>query len=113
MERSRAQQLRKSPTDAARRLWQHLRLRQLGGHKFRRQHPLGQYLVDFICLEIRLIIEIDGGQHNAQDDYDAERSAWIENQGFCVLRFWNDQVFREIEAVKEVIWRALAQCPPP
>jgi very-short-patch-repair endonuclease len=109
MERSRAQHLRKNSTDAERMLWQHLRLRQLGGYKFRRQHPLERYIVDFICLEKRLVIEIDGGQHNVRGAYDAERTAWLESQGFRVLRFWNSQVLKEIEAVKEVIWRTLAQ----
>jgi very-short-patch-repair endonuclease len=109
MKHSKAKELRKNSTAAERILWQHLRLRQLGEYKFRRQHPLGAYIVDFICLEKRLIIEIDGGQHNTQAAYDAERSAWIESQGFRTLRFWNTQVLRDIAAVKEVIWRALAQ----
>jgi very-short-patch-repair endonuclease len=108
MDRSKAQELRKNPTEAERKLWLHLRLRQLGGHKFRRQQPLGSYIVDFVCLEKRIVIEIDGGQHQAQAIYDQQRTAWIEQQGFRVLRFWDNEVMQNIEAVKEAIWQALA-----
>ncbi|MGH7775068.1 MAG: endonuclease domain-containing protein [Candidatus Binatia bacterium] len=104
---NRARQLRNNPTDAERFLWEHLRLRQIGGYKFRRQQPLGSYIVDFVCLEKRLVIEIDGGQHIEQVAYDTQRSAWIEAQGFSVLRFWDHEVLREIGAVMEVIWKAL------
>ena len=89
MSTTRAGELRNNPTEAERSLWQHLRLRQLGGHKFRRQQSLGPYIVDFVCLEKRLIIEVDGGQHSEQKAYDAERNTWLEVQGFHVLRFWN------------------------
>jgi very-short-patch-repair endonuclease len=88
-------------------LWQHVRRRQLGGNKFRRQQPLGNYIVDFVCLEKRLVIEVDGGQHDTQAAYDEQRAAWIEEQGFRVLRFWDNEVMRDIEAVKQMIWRAL------
>jgi very-short-patch-repair endonuclease len=108
MDRSKAQELRKNPTEAERKLWQHLRLRQLGGYKFRRQHSLGKYIVDFVCLEKRIVIEVDGGQHNAQVIYDQQRTAWIEQHGFRVLRFWDNEVMQNIEAVKEAIWQALA-----
>ena len=107
MNRSRAKWLRKNATDAERMLWQHLRLRQFAGYKFRRQQPLGNYIVDFVCLQKRLVIEVDGGQHNTQAAYDEQRTAWIEEQGFRVLRFWDDEVMKNIESVKEVIWRAL------
>jgi very-short-patch-repair endonuclease len=107
MKRFNARDLRNDPTEAERLLWQHLRLRQLGGHKFRRQQPLGNYVVDFVCLEKRLVIEVDGGQHNAQIANDKQRAAWIEAQGFRVLRFWNHEIMQNIEAVKEAIWRAL------
>jgi very-short-patch-repair endonuclease len=70
MDRSRAKELRNNPTEAERILWQHLRLCQLGGYKFRRQQPLGNYIVDFVCLEKRLVIEVNGGQHNSQQAYD-------------------------------------------
>jgi very-short-patch-repair endonuclease len=108
MNRSRAKELRNNPTDAERMLWQHWRRRQLGGNKFRRQQPLGNYIVDFVCLEKRLVIEVDGRQqHYTQAAYDEQRSAWIESHAFRVLRFWDDWVMKDIESVKEVIWRAL------
>jgi very-short-patch-repair endonuclease len=108
MKRSRAKELRNNPTDAERMLCQHLRRHQLGGNKFRRQQPLGNYIADFVCLRKRLVIEVDGGQRNAQAAYDEQRSAWLESQGFRVLRFWDNEVMQNIESVKEVIWRALA-----
>lgn len=92
MDRSNARELRRHPTEAARILWRHLRLRQLGGYKFRRQQPLGLYIVDFICLEKRLIVEVDGGQHNEQTGCDSKRDTWLLAQGFHILRFWNHQV---------------------
>jgi very-short-patch-repair endonuclease len=107
MDRSREKWLRKNATDAERMLWKHLRLRQFAGYKFRRQQSLGNYIVDFVCLEKRLVIEVDGGQHYTQAAYDEQRSAWLESQGFRVLRFWDDEVMKDIESVKEVIWRAL------
>jgi very-short-patch-repair endonuclease len=107
MNRSRAKNLRNNPTEVEHALWQHLRLRQLGGYKFRRQQPLGHYIVDFVCLEKRLIIDVDGGQHSSQCAYDEQRSIWLESQGFRVLRFWDNEVMQDIEAVKGVIWRAL------
>lgn len=107
MKTTKARELRKNPTEAERRLWQHLRLRQFEGHKFRRQQPLGPYIVDFVCLEKKIIIEVDGGQHSTQVQYDQERSAWLEAQGFRVLRFWNNEVLGKIDTVKEVIWEAL------
>lgn len=111
MKRSQARVLRKNPTESERTLWKHLRLRQLEGWKFRRQHPLGPYIVDFVCLEKRLVIELDGGQHSEQTLYDTERTAWLETQGFQVLRFWNNQVLQETEVVKEVILEALRTSP--
>ncbi len=115
MNRDRARELRKNPTDAERKLWKHLRFRQVGGHKFRRQHPIGPYIVDFVCLEKRLIVEVDGGQHSERIVYDAERLRWLEDQGFRVLRFWNNQVLTSVVVVKEVIAEALnsGSNPPP
>ena len=81
------------------------------GFKFRRQSPVGKYIVDFICLEKRLIIELDGGQHAVQQDYDHCRSAWLESQGFKVIRFWNHDVMNNVEEIKEVIARNLAPHP--
>ncbi len=88
-------------------LWRHLRFRQFNGHKFRKQQSIGQYIVDFICLEKRLIIEVDGGQHSEQVDYDQKRASFLEQQGFRILRFWNNEVLEEMDGVKEVIIKAL------
>src|SRR2546426_133426 len=99
--------LRKNPTVAEQALWSHLRMKQMGGNRFRRQQPIGPYIVDFVSLEKKLVIELDGGQHTEQSAYDAERTVWLESQGFRVLRFWNNQIMKEIETVKEVIWKEL------
>ncbi|HET8564402.1 MAG TPA: endonuclease domain-containing protein [Candidatus Binatia bacterium] len=107
MNRVNARRLRNNPTEAEGVLWQHLRLRQLGGYKFRRQQPLGCYIVDFVCLEKRLVIEVDGGQHDQRSNYDNQRTVWLEGQGFRVLRFWDNEVLRETGVVKEAIWEAL------
>lgn len=108
----RARELRRNLTEAERALWEHLRYRQIGGHKFRRQHGVGPYIVDFTCVEKRLIIELDGGHHTQQAEYDNIRTEWLESQGFQVLRFWNNQVLQEIEAVKLVILNALEPVHP-
>lgn len=92
-------------TDAERLPWRHLRQRQVAGQKFRRQHPMGNYIVDFACLEASLIVEVDGGQHADRQEYDRERTAWLEGRGFRVLRFWNNEVLTNIEGGREVIWR--------
>ena len=107
MDRIRVRTLRKNLTEAEQTLWRHLRLRQIGGYKFRRQQPIGRYVVDFICFEKRLIIEVDGGQHSEHVVYDSKRNTWLEKQGFSVLRFWDNQVLKETEAVKEVIMGGL------
>jgi len=114
MDNNKARELRKNPTEAESNLWRHLRHRQLGGHKFRRQQPIGSYIVDFVCFEKRLIIEVDGGQHSEQAAYNSKRTVWLETQGFRVLRFWNNQVLSELDAVKEMIYEALSvPIPPP
>ncbi len=106
----RAKQLRKNSTDAERALWRALRSRQLGGYKFRRQQSLGPFIVDFVCLEARLVVEIDGGQHNEEEDraYDESRSQWLQQDGFRVLRFWNHEVLTQLESVSEAISNALS-----
>ena len=84
----------------------------MGGHKFRRQHPISDYIVDFACVEQHVAIEVDGGQHNREQiDYDSERTVKIEAQGYRVLRFWNNDVLQDIESVLEVIRRSM-DCPP-
>ena len=107
MNNSKARELRKNPTDGEQALWKHLRMRQLGGYKFRRQQPIGQYIVDFVSFEGRVVIELDGGQHSQQIDYDSKRTVRLEAQGYRVLRFWNNQVLKEIEAVKAIVSKVL------
>lgn len=110
----KAKRLRKNLTEAESKLWRHIRLRQLGGFKFRRQHPVGPYVLDFACPEKKLAIEVDGGQHSECADYDSRRSAYLETHGYKVLRFWNSDVLKNIAAVKEVIFEALyGEGPPP
>jgi very-short-patch-repair endonuclease len=84
--------LRENATDAERKLWHLLRRKQVAGLRFRRQYPLGPYIVDFVCLPARLIIEVDGGQHADHVERDTMRTAWLESQGFRVIRFWNNEV---------------------
>jgi len=107
--KSIARNLRKNSTEAERKLWSHLRNRQLLNHKFRRQHPIGKYVVDFVCIEKQLIIELDGGQHMERKSEDEERTKFLETQGYRVLRFWNDQVLKETVSVLEVILKALEE----
>ncbi len=101
--RTRARELRNNPTDAERVLWGQLRLWQIDGYKFRRQQPLGRYIVDFVCLEKRVVVEVDGGQHAQQATVDAERDRWLRDEGFIVLRFWNHDVVKNIDGVKELV----------
>lgn len=109
-----AKNLRKRATDAERLLWRYLRAKQMEGIKFRRQEPVGDYIVDFICFDRRIIVEIDGGQHARDENInkDKERDEWLRNQGFKVLRFWNNDVLNNINGVWEVI-RAHCFCHPP
>src|SRR6185436_1258440 len=99
--RSRA--LRNQSTDAEHLLWQHLRRRQLGGHRFRRQVPIDGYIADFACLDAKLVIELDGGQHDERGLYDEHRDCRITARWFRVIRFWNNEVFQETEMVLELI----------
>jgi very-short-patch-repair endonuclease len=87
---------RKRQTDAESLLWRHLRGKQVEGFRFRRQHPIGRYIVDFVCLEERLILEIDGGQHDIEKDKDQERTNWLVTEGYRVLRFWNNDVLTNL-----------------
>jgi very-short-patch-repair endonuclease len=99
-------------TDAERLLWQHLRAGRLCGYKFRRQQPIGRYIVDFICFERKLMIELDGGQHQSETaQYDIERDAWIKSQGFEVLRLWNNEFLQnQVGALEKIL--ALLENPP-
>ena len=96
-----ARVLRKKATDAELKLWQLLRNRKFHGFKFRRQYFIGRYIVDFICIEKKLIIEVDGGQHMEHQRHDATRTAYLNGQGFHVLRFWNNEVLSNLEGVLE------------
>ena len=107
MNTQRARSLRNNLTDAELKCWPRLRMRQVRGLKFRRQHPLGPYVVDFVCLERRLIIEVDGGQHAEQSAQDGRREEYLAGLGFETLRFWNNAVLTEADAILEVIAQAL------
>ncbi|MBU4234164.1 MAG: endonuclease domain-containing protein [Proteobacteria bacterium] len=108
MPSQRARALRKRMTDAERLLWRHLRNRELGGWKFRRQYPVGPFIVDFICVEKNLVIEVDGGQHAENEALDLQRSAYLNKMGYRVLRFWNNEVLQETEADLTAIFAILA-----
>ena len=102
-----ARQLRLHPSKAQQLLWYYLRQKNIKGCKFRREHPMGPYIVDLICLSKKLIIELDGGQHATQIVYDEKRTSWLESQGFKVLRFWNNEVLTNTESVLEIILKHL------
>ena len=117
--RARAKTLRRNLTDAESRLWGELRGNRLCGHNFRRQVPLGLYVVDFVCFANRLIVELDGEQHgfDANQEADARRTAWLQAEGFRVIRFWNNEVLKETDAVCNAILDQLGgplnEEPPP
>ena len=99
-------------TDAEQKLWLHLRAHRFVGYKFKRQQPLGHNIADFVCFSARLIIEVDGSQH-LESARDAKRDQWFRQQGFQVLRFWNDQILRETEAGLLTILSTLESTPSP
>ena len=99
--------LRLSQTNAENILWYYLKNRNMKGLKFRRQHVLQGYIVDFVCLEKKLIIELDGSQHAEQETYDAIRTKALRNDGFKVIRFWNNEVLENIGVILDVIYSAL------
>ncbi len=109
--KERAKILRRNQTIAESKLWFFLRRRNFFKDKFRRQHVIGPYIVDFVCLKKRLIIEIDGSQHVDNQDYDERRTLYLKKQGFHVLRFWNNQVLKEVDAVLDLIHEALSNNP--
>ncbi len=94
-----ARKLRQNLTDAERRLWYRLRASRLEGHKFRRQIPIGKYIADFVCESTKLIVELDGGQHSDMTDQDAKRTIELEHFGYHVIRFWNNDVFENMDGV--------------
>ncbi|HEX7026257.1 MAG TPA: endonuclease domain-containing protein [Gammaproteobacteria bacterium] len=108
------QKPRKQQTDAERKLWSALRNRQIKNCKFRRQHKIANYIADFVCLEKQLVIELDGGQHLQQTEYDEERTRFLQSHGFQVLRFWNHQILKNLKQC----WNRYTvvfniQCPDP
>ncbi|MFM9927823.1 endonuclease domain-containing protein [Variovorax sp. H27-G14] len=110
--RVRARSLRETPTDAEALLWFHLRDRRLADHKFRRQRPIGLYFADFACIDAKLIVELDGGQHVDAAEYDENRTRFMQAQGYRVLRFWNHEVLTQTDAVRERILQALQEDSP-
>src|SRR5207245_8153996 len=104
---ARARSLRRNMTEAECRIWQMLRLRRIDGYKFRRQVPLGRYVADFACHEARLIVEIDGGQHDRSSPLEAERTLFLQAEGYRVLRFWNNEVLQNLDGVRDVLAREL------
>jgi len=105
----RARELRKNQTDAEGLLWRHIRNRQLNGYKFRRQFPIGSYIVDFVCLSLKLIIEVDGSQHMSNINYDNTRTQYLESHGFQVIRFWNNDVLTQHRTVLDALALTLSQ----
>lgn len=105
--------LRQQQTDTERLLWSRLRNRQIAGCKFRRQYAIGSYIVDFICVERALVVEIDGGQHADQKVYDAQRTKYLESRGYMVIRFWNNEVLSNLDTVLNVIYEKLKDHPSP
>ena len=106
----RARRLRRDQTDVEKKLWSHLRDRRLDGWKFRRQVPIDRYVVDFLCADAGLVVELDGGQHTAESD--AERTRLIESCGYLVIRFWNNDVMENTEGVLLRIAKALRDSKP-
>lgn len=104
-----ARALRRHGTDAEKVLWDRLRNRQLEGRKFRRQQVMGIYIADFLCLDPKLVIELDGGQHAERTEQDAQRTRYLQRLGYQVLRFWNHEVLREPEVVLEAIRDTIAR----
>jgi very-short-patch-repair endonuclease len=110
--RDRARALRTNMTDTERFVWQRIRYRQIGGFKFRRQHPLGPFIVDFVCLGRKLVLELDRGQHVARAGYDAERTAWLATRSYRVFRLWNCDAVKEWEAAAQRILELLQTSTP-
>lgn len=105
----RAGELRKQTTPAEKKLWAALRLMREDGIHFRRQHAIGNYIVDFCAPRRKLIIELDGSQHLDQQEYDAERTKYLELRGYQVLRFWNHEVMNHVDEVLNVIWKVVRE----
>ena len=111
--KSLAKKLRQQATDAECMLWKHLRAHRMADYKFRRQVVIEPYIVDFMCLEARLIVEADGGQHLEQAEYDLKRSIFLESLGYKVMRFWNHEILCDIHTVLGQIHGYLIEAPSP
>jgi very-short-patch-repair endonuclease len=109
LKRDAARRLRAEASDAERKLWSRLRRKQMALLRFRRQHPIGPYIVDFYCSAAKLVVELDGAQHGEDKAvaYDRARTEWLEARGFHVLRIWNHEFFEDPEEVLERIWRTI------
>ena len=105
----RAKELHRNMSPAEAELWKHLRAHRMGNVHFRNQHAIGTYIVDFCAPRKKLIIELDGSQHLEQEEYDDERTRYLESRGYRVLRFWNNDVMNNIDDVLKVIWRVLRE----
>ena len=110
--KERARSLRRKSLDAEVLVWQQLRSRRLPGCKFRRQVPIGNYIVDFLCEDPPIIIELDGGQHMEQERYDQTRTNWLQANGFLVLRFWNNDIAENLEGVLESLFSTIEKSRP-
>ena len=110
--RDRARELRKNQTDVEARIWSRLRGRQVAGAKFRRQYPIGHFIADFCCVELRLVVELDGGQHAEAGAFDQRRTDFLVAEGYRVLRFWNNEVMENIDGVLERILETLTLPSP-
>jgi very-short-patch-repair endonuclease len=106
-------QLRHNMTEVEIRVWQILRAHRISGHKFRRQVPIGRYIADFVCHEAGLVIEIDGGQHDSSSSRETGRSSFLQQEGYRILRFWNNEVLASPDGIHETIVNELAASPPP
>jgi very-short-patch-repair endonuclease len=111
--KAKARRLRRGQTETEKRLWRLLRNRELLGHKFRRQQPLSPFVVDFCCLEKKLVVELDGGQHAERPSLDERRTEWLKREGYRLIRFWDNEMFENTQGVLEKIFRHLDGAPSP
>jgi very-short-patch-repair endonuclease len=111
--RNFAKRLRRDQTDAESVFWYNVRSRRLAGFKFKRRYPVAPYIVDFVCIESKLIVKLDGGQHAIQWSYDEKRTEFLETRGYRVLRFWNDEILKNRDGVLETVLRALRNVDTP
>lgn len=111
--KSLARMLRRNSTNAEQLLWYHLRAHRMAGYKFKRQAIIGSYIVDFVCFEVRLVIEADGGQHSEQVEEDKRRTTLLKSKGFRVIRFWNHEILFDTRNVLHEIHNRLINTPSP